>query len=81
MSKKKNIWKILGMAGMIFGFLGTMMQGYAEDKDLDAGSTRLLRKSSTNLMRLRGSDASLSFALIFLDDAKNPFVLWKKSTN
>lgn len=36
MSKKKNIWKILGMAGMIFGFLGTMMQGYAEDKDLDA---------------------------------------------
>ena len=33
MSKKKNIWKILGMAGMIFGFLGTMMQGYAEDKD------------------------------------------------
>lgn len=35
MSKKKNIWKILGMAGMIFGFLGTMMQGYAEDKDLD----------------------------------------------
>lgn len=36
MSKKKNIWKILGMAGMIFGFLGTMMQGYAEDKELDA---------------------------------------------
>ena len=33
MSKKKNIWKILGMAGMIFGFLGTMMRGYtAEDK-------------------------------------------------
>jgi len=22
--------------GRIFGFLGTMMQGYAEDKDLDA---------------------------------------------
>lgn len=36
MNKKKNIWKILGMAGMIFGFLGTMMQGYAEDKALDA---------------------------------------------
>lgn len=36
MSKKSNIWKILGMAGMIFGFLGTMMQGYAEDKELDA---------------------------------------------
>ena len=36
MSKKKNIWKILGMTGMIFGFLGTMMQGYAEDKELDA---------------------------------------------
>lgn len=36
MSKKKNIWKILGMAGVIFGFLGTMMKGYAEDKDLDA---------------------------------------------
>lgn len=35
MSKKKNIWKILGMAGMIFGFLGTMMQEYAENKDLD----------------------------------------------
>ncbi len=34
--KKTNIWKILGMAGMIFGFLGTMMQGYAEDKELDA---------------------------------------------
>lgn len=28
MSKKSNIWKILGMTGMIFGFLGTMMQGY-----------------------------------------------------
>ena len=36
MSKKSNIWKILGMTGMIFGFLGTMMQGYAEDKELDA---------------------------------------------
>lgn len=36
MNKKPNIWKILGMTGMIFGFLGTMMQGYAEDKGLDA---------------------------------------------
>ncbi len=36
MSKKSNIWKILGMTGMIFGFLGTMMQGYAEGKELDA---------------------------------------------
>lgn len=36
MNKKPNVWKILGMAGMIFGFLGTMMQGYAEDKELDA---------------------------------------------
>ena len=33
---KTNVWKILGMAGMLVGFLGTMMQGYAEDKDLDA---------------------------------------------
>lgn len=36
MNKKSNIWKILGMTGMIFGFLGTMMQGYAENKELDA---------------------------------------------
>mgnify|MGYP004619916431 FL=1 len=33
---KTNIWRILGMAGMIVGFIGTVLQDYAEDKDLDA---------------------------------------------
>lgn len=61
MSKKSNIWKILGMTGMIFGFLGTMMQGYAEDKELDAKINEAVDKSLPSAMRLRGSDASLSF--------------------
>ena len=33
---KTNIWRILGMAGMVIGFIGTVLQDYAEDKDLDA---------------------------------------------
>lgn len=33
---KTNIWRILGMAGMVVGFIGTVLQDYAEDKDLDA---------------------------------------------
>lgn len=33
---KTNIWRILGMAGMVVGFIGTILQDYAEDKDLDA---------------------------------------------
>lgn len=33
---RTNIWRILGMAGMVVGFIGTVLQDYAEDKDLDA---------------------------------------------
>ena len=54
MSKKSNIWKILGMAGMIFGFLGTMMQGYAEDKELDAKIDEAVDKKLAESNRTEG---------------------------
>ena len=54
MSKKSNIWKILGMTGMIFGFLGTMMQGYAEDKELDAKINEAVDKKLAESNRTEG---------------------------
>ena len=52
--KKTNIWKILGMAGMIVGFLGTMMQGYAEDKELDAKIDEAVDKKFTESKKSEG---------------------------
>ncbi len=54
MSKKPNIWKILGMAGMIFGFLGTMMQGYAEDKELDVKIDEAVDKKLAESNKIEG---------------------------
>lgn len=54
MSKKSNIWKILGITGMIFGFLGTMVQGYAEDKELDAKINEAVDKKLAESNRTEG---------------------------
>ena len=51
MSKKSNIWKILGMTGMIFG---SMVQGYAEDKELDAKINEAVDKKLTESNRTEG---------------------------
>ncbi len=54
MNKKPNVWKVLGMAGMIFGFLGTMMQGYAEDKELNARIDEAVDKKLAEINKTEG---------------------------
>lgn len=54
MSKKANVWKILSLAGMIFGFLGTMVQGYAEDKDLDDRINEVVDKKLAESQKSEG---------------------------
>lgn len=74
---KTNIWRILGMAGMVVGFIGTVLQDYAEDKDLDARIDEAVNKKLAEAKSLRGSDASLSFH----QDAKKSLCIMEESTN
>jgi hypothetical protein len=69
MGKKANVWKILGLLGTIGGGICMMLQGFAEE-NWTRKSTRQLTVRSLNAKSLRGSDASLSFDLIFGEDAK-----------
>lgn len=51
---KTNIWRILGMAGMVVGFIGTVLQDYAEDKDLDARIDEAVNKKLAESKKSEG---------------------------
>ena len=51
---RTNIWRILGMAGMIVGFIGTVLQDYAEDKDLDARIDEAVNKKLAESKKSEG---------------------------
>lgn len=51
---RTNIWRILGMAGMIVGFIGTVLQDYAEDKDLDARIDKAVNKKLAESKKSEG---------------------------
>ena len=51
---KTNIWRILGMAGMVAGFIGTVLQDYAEDKDLDARIDEAVNKKLAESKKSEG---------------------------
>lgn len=51
---KTNIWRILGMAGMVVGFIGTVLQDYADDKDLDARIDEAVNKKLAESKKSEG---------------------------
>lgn len=51
---KTNIWRILGMAGMVVGFIGTALQDYADDKDLDARIDEAVNKKLAESKKSEG---------------------------
>ena len=51
---KTNIWRILGMAGMVVGFIGTVLQDYAEDKGLDARMDAAVNKKLAESKKSEG---------------------------
>ena len=54
LANRTNIWRILGMAGMIVGFIGTVLQDYAEDKDLDARIDEAVNKKLAESKKSEG---------------------------
>lgn len=44
MKNKPSIWTFMGVLGMILGLAGTAVQGYAEDKELDAHINEVVDK-------------------------------------